>query len=930
MPDESRQVAYRADRPPGGIGDDVARPQAGGGSHATVDDPVDKYALLRLGEHDAKLRAPRHGRLFAWSRVLRRDDEDRFGDSGARCGVQFRAVTVRGPGHQRGRIIDSQSGELVRYAIAVFDMAASENSDDDVIRMFRTRRGQGFGHGAIPGHLRLDETPEGGVVRIKGCFFRLVIPVPGTVVLGVDLGQGRDVTVGWRKWVAQTLPFRGRNGRPSLLSDPLNQLALDIERNHGDAVHPREIEQGLIQRRRKAPDLLPFALFEELAARQVTGDPAVEHRLEAPWEGFETDDKFRGPPMQRGQNMELPRVVFGARMALAEQHDRPPHPLLHQGLELLGLPRIGIDPTPGIGAGVAERRRARIDQGTGTEHSDQRQETGFHHLPNMAIRNRWERGKLGGPAGMAAAAKGRYKESMTVPGAIAAGHPVTAEAAAEILRDGGNAFDAALAAVCAACVAEPVLASLGGGGFLMAQPAGGAPVLYDFFPQTPRRAKSADEVDFFPIIADFGTAQQEFHIGLGAMAVPGMVGGLARISRDLGSMPLARVLEPAIALADRGVEVNDLQAYIFDVVQVIYLHNEICRRVYGSRREAERTVQAGEVMAIPDLARTFEALAREGEDLFYRGEIAKRLTADCAQGGGLLTAADLEAYTVEQRRPLSVAFGGGRIFTNPPPSMGGLLIAFGLHLIRQTGLDGLVFGSPGHLERLARVMEATQRARIEARLHELPAEDAEGLFLDPALLKRYGEAVLGRPSAVRGTTQISVVDRRGNAASVTVTNGEGAAYIIPGTGVMMNNMLGEEDINPHGFHRWPENARLSSMMAPSLIHHADGALEVLGSGGSNRIRTAMLQVLVNELLFGMDARQAIESPRIHVEGRRISVEAGYDAESIEALARGFPDIEPWDGINFFFGGAHSVRFDPAADQFTGAGDPRRGGAFLRA
>ena len=519
---------------------------------------------------------------------------------------------------------------------------------------------------------------------------------------------------------------------------------------------------------------------------------------------------------------------------------------------------------------------------------------------------------------------------MTFFGAIAAGHPVTAEAAAEILRDGGNAFDAALAAMCAACVAEPVLASLGGGGFMMAQPAGGEPVLYDFFPQTPRRMKPEGEVDFFPIIADFGTAQQEFHIGVGSMAVPGMVRGIARIHRDLGSMPLARIVDPAAALARAGVEVNDLQAYIFDVVRVIYMHNEDCRRAYASRIDPDHPVMAGERLAFPDLAATFEALAREGEDLFYRGEIARSLTADCAAGGGLLTQADLDGYAVERRVPLQVDFGGSRVFTNPPPSMGGTLVAFGLHLVRQIGLDGMSFGSPGYVRRLARIMAATQKARVETRLHEMPCGDVEGRFLDPDLMRRYAEEVRHRPAAVRGTTQISVIDRAGNAASVTVTNGEGAAYLIPGTGVMMNNMLGEEDINPHGFHNWPADVRLSSMMAPSLVHHADGAVEVLGSGGSNRIRTAMLQVLLNELAHGMEPRAAIESPRIHVEGDRVSVEAGFDAASVDVLARDFRDVERWDCLNFFFGGAHGVRFDRNTERFSGAGDPRRGGAFVRA
>ena len=138
---------------------------------------------------------------------------------------------------------------------------------------------------------------------------------------------------------------------------------------------------------------------------------------------------------------------------------------------------------------------------------------------------------------------------MTSKGAIAAGHPETARAAAAILAEGGNAFDAVLAGLCAACVAEPVLISLGGGGFLLARRAGGEAVLYDFFAQTPKVRRAEAEVDFFPIVADFGTAQQEFHIGMGSIAVPGTVKGLFRVHRDLGSMPMARIVEPAAALA---------------------------------------------------------------------------------------------------------------------------------------------------------------------------------------------------------------------------------------------------------------------------------------------------------------------------------------------------------------------------------------------
>ena len=182
---------------------------------------------------------------------------------------------------------------------------------------------------------------------------------------------------------------------------------------------------------------------------------------------------------------------------------------------------------------------------------------------------------------------------MITKGAIAAGNPETAAAAATVLENGGNAFDAALAALCAACITEPVLASLGGGGFLLARREGGEPVLYDFFAQTPRERRPGDDVDFFPIVADFGTAQQEFHIGMGSIATPGMVKGLFAVHRQLGSMPMARIVEPAVALARNGVPFHPLQAYIFEIVSPIYVSDPSCMKVFGSREKPGRLAGEG-------------------------------------------------------------------------------------------------------------------------------------------------------------------------------------------------------------------------------------------------------------------------------------------------------------------------------------------------
>ena len=505
---------------------------------------------------------------------------------------------------------------------------------------------------------------------------------------------------------------------------------------------------------------------------------------------------------------------------------------------------------------------------------------------------------------------------MTAKGAIAAGHPQTAEAGALLLEAGGNAFDAALAALCAACVAEPVLTSLGGGGFLTARTSAGETRVYDFFVQTPRRKRPLDEIALFPVVADFGTAQQEFHIGLGALATPGTVRGLFDVHRDLGTVPMGRIVEPAVAAARDGLCINRLQAYIFGIVAPIYLATPGARALYASPQGQQRLYGEGEQMRQPELADALELLAMEGDRLFYEGEMAGALTALCDQQGGQLGAEDLAGYRTQRRAPLLRDYRDARLYLNPPPSSGGLLIAFALAVLAAQDLGASAFGAPEHLLTLARVMEQTNLARRSG-----PA-DAHLLHHD--WVARHLQAMQGRPLATRGTTHISVLDTLGNAASLTLSNGEGCGHVLPGTGIMLNNMLGEEDLNPEGFHRWPEDVRVSSMMAPTLAEHR-GRLIALGSGGSNRLRTAILQTLSNLVDFGMSPEAAVAAPRIHLERDKVSIEPGFAPESIRQLTSQWPDHQCWDEPNLFFGGTHTVAYD--GRHFTGAGDPRRGGAL---
>ncbi len=507
----------------------------------------------------------------------------------------------------------------------------------------------------------------------------------------------------------------------------------------------------------------------------------------------------------------------------------------------------------------------------------------------------------------------------TKAGVVAAGHPVTAQAAATILEAGGNAFDAAVAALLASCVAEPVLASLAGGGFLLALPAGGEPVVYDFFAHTPRRRRPEPELDFYPILADFGSAQQEFHIGLGSVAAPGTVRGLFRIHRDLCRLPLAAIAAPALQAARQGIRLNEFQHYISSIVEPILHTTPEALTLHQSAGHPKRLAAAGELVRQPRMADSLDALLREGEDLFYRGEMAQALVKACREGGGHLRMADLEHYQVQCRVPLSLVHGSARLLTNPAPSQGGTLIAIALQLLADQALARDGFGSERHLLLLARSMRLTQSLRSDSGL------EAEGAGLpDEALLQAYRRSLHDHPGSSRGTTQISLADAAGNLASMTLSNGEGAGHLIPGTGIMLNNMLGEEDLNPRGFHRWPEDRRIASMMAPSLLLSEDGGSVATGSGGSNRIRSAILQVLLNLTDFGLPLEQAVNRPRIHFESGLLNLEPEQQPAVLQALADEFPQQKLWEDHNLFFGGAHSVRRD-ARGLFSGVGDPRRGG-----
>jgi len=511
----------------------------------------------------------------------------------------------------------------------------------------------------------------------------------------------------------------------------------------------------------------------------------------------------------------------------------------------------------------------------------------------------------------------------TCQGVVSAGHALTAAAGAEILRQGGNAFDAAIAAVMTAWVTESVLTSAGGGGFLLAHTSRGDNCLFDFFSQTPRRNQLPGRPDFYPIYANFGDTVQEFHIGLGAMAVPGAVAGLLHVHDRLGRLPLAAIAAPAIHHARQGVTVNPFLAYVYELLEPILTATEAAKALYTYQGQL---LKAGDTLRMPEFADTLKGIVEQGAAGFYEGAIAQQIDRDSRAAGGYLTLADLQQYRVIERQPLSLSYRDRTFLTNPPPSSGGTLIGFALKLLEQLDLSPTPFGSEHHLACLSQVMALTNAARRDGFDANLYDPQVTAAFLSQAHLQPYQEALRHRVNRLGSTTHVSVIDAEGNAASVTTSNGEGSSYVIPQTGIMINNMLGEEDLHPHGFHQWTENQRISSMMAPTMILHHGKPQLVLGSGGSNRIRTAILQGIANVINFGLPLETAIAAPRIHWERGTLHLEPSPDLP-LEAL-QNLPDtttVIPWQQQNMYFGGVHAVGVDDQGD-FHGAGDARRGGA----
>ena len=517
---------------------------------------------------------------------------------------------------------------------------------------------------------------------------------------------------------------------------------------------------------------------------------------------------------------------------------------------------------------------------------------------------------------------------MSKGGVVVAGAAGTAAVGAEILRQGGHAVDAAVAACMATSAYEPVLTSLAGGGIMLVHDVDSdQDVVVDFFSSAPGLGLNLEQRrgrDFYPVTVDFGEAQQAFHIGRGSVAVPATLAGLGAAHQRFGRLPLTELVQPVSAALRQGVVMDAFQAQTFVLLEPILRASPEASALYTDHG---RLLDQGDRFSNPALADSLDLMAKLGAQAFCQQEIAPRLCqAFGSEQGGLITARDLTEYQVEFLSPLRRRYRDFDLLAPPWPTQGGVLMATLLAMLETLPAGSLQRGTEAYL----RAMLASQQVVDEVR------RSAQDPFSAATLKRwqgRFQELFAGAdphlPPAQVGpgnTTHVSVIDGQGNSATVTISYGEGCGHILDDTGLELNNFMGEYDLMPQGFENFTPGRRLQTNMCPTRMSQ-NGRQWVLGSGGANRIRTAMAQVLSNLVDQGMDISAAVAAGRMHSEGGECNLET-FDLDLSPAILRsliGDAKLNAFSAANMFFGGVHMAQREPDG-QLSGAGDPRRSGA----
>jgi gamma-glutamyltranspeptidase / glutathione hydrolase len=452
---------------------------------------------------------------------------------------------------------------------------------------------------------------------------------------------------------------------------------------------------------------------------------------------------------------------------------------------------------------------------------------------------------------------------------VAAGHPATTAAGIEILADGGSAADAAVAASLASCVAETVMTGLLGGAHAIYWDAATQQARnLDCFVATPGIGGDGRDADLVHLDVPFGEELVHYAIGPASCAVPGLPAGLEELWRAHGRLPWPRLVEPALRLAQDGVDFPPAHAACLAMLARVMTMNEGAR-IYSPRGTLLR---AGERLHQPGLVAALEAVTAEGSRSVYTGAIADALLALTDARGGLLTRADLASYSAQWSEPVSVAYLDGELLTRG-----------GLSGVPQTARALPRLGGRGETERVLVLVDA------------------------------FGAAV---SDVIGDTTNVAVADADGSVCVLTSSLGLGSGDFVPGLDLHLNSMLGEADLV-----RGPlePGERMESMMAPTVCLDGSGAAIGAGAAGGTRLRTALLSVLAGVLDEGLTPQAAVDRPRFHSARDTINAEPGVDEGALAELEQRGLRIRRWPGRHHYFGGVSLVsRQGPAAD-------PRRSG-----
>lgn len=512
---------------------------------------------------------------------------------------------------------------------------------------------------------------------------------------------------------------------------------------------------------------------------------------------------------------------------------------------------------------------------------------------------------------------------MTRRAAIAAPNSSATQAGMHALGSGGNAIDAAIAAMVTATATEPGIVSPLGGCFITIWPVDGEPVVIDGNVEMPGRGAAPDRfgAGLIECVTSYGGGLTTY-AGPGSVATPGMFAGMGLAHERFGAAPWSELLGIAASLAADGFQLSHTAASYFELVaHTIFAWDPDTRRIYT---DDARALPPGHVIRDANLVTTLRQIGEEGAASVYTGDLAARIVADLTERGGLITGSDLAAYRPVVRSPLRTVLHGWELACNPPPAIGGAVLTAMLRLVGD--VSGPVFP-----EQAARVMKDV----LDLRLHRVDiADDLEAAGHE--LLETIASmGAVGLPTSP-DTAHVSVVDSDGNACAVTASAGYGSGMYLGGTGMLGNNALGEPELNRRGLHALAPGTRMASNMSPTTARHPDGTILAIGTPGADRITTALLQVLLHFCVRGETLQYAVDAPRLHVrhldDGTvRIDYEESdplrAELTDLRAESDTAVPLHAHEPHSMYFGGVGAALRSPEG-QLTAVADPRRDAATV--